>query len=298
VNEQSPSPPPRPASEPEYRPPDEQDVHAADDAPSASDDTVPHRENEDAQPQSQREPAVIHRPAPIPPPLPSFGAPPAAPRIAESPQRQPEQSQRAPESAQRVQDPPAYPPRVPAPQPAPTGSVSEPPRPYEGGRYVPPPPAASATPSGQPREWPGMTYTTIPPANAASAAAKPAPAVRGNGMQTALLGLIAALLLALAILVGINTFAPRSPKPSGVQQVQVQRQAIKQQTANEVKDTIAQAQQALDQFTQQAQQAYQNAQSDAERQDILLQLSINLQRITAQQNNDLLLIYQDLYTQP
>jgi hypothetical protein len=142
----------------------------------------------------------------------------------------------------------------------------------------------------------------VPAATAAPAAAPAAAptttAPRSNRLQTVLLGAIALLLLVIAVLVGINTFAPQSAEPKGVQQVQVQRQTMKKQTADEVKDTIMQAQQALDNFNQQKQQAYQGAQTDADRQAVLLQLSIFLQQIIAQQNNDLLMIYQDLYTQP
>lgn len=113
-------------------------------------------------------------------------------------------------------------------------------------------------------------------------------------MTTALLGIIAALLLALTVFQGINTFHPKTASPTGVQQVQVQKVAIKPTTAAEVKDTVTNAQTALNQFNQKVQDAYAGATTDAQRQAVLLQSLILLQQIIAQQNNDLLLIYQDL----
>lgn len=168
--------------------------------------------------------------------------------------------------------------------------MSEPPRPYEGGRYVPPPPIPPSGPAIPPaREWtPANTVTTAP---------APQPAARASSpTNTALLGVIAVLLLALAVFQGINTFRPKSAKPTGVQQVAVQKQTVKKQTADEIKDTINSAQAALNQFQQLSQQAYSGAATDAQRQATLLQLSLYLQSIIAQQNNDLLLIYQDLNT--
>ncbi len=168
--------------------------------------------------------------------------------------------------------------------------MTEPPRPYEGGRYVPPPPIPPTGPSVPGRDW--AAANTAPPV---APAVQPV-AARSNPMNTALLGVIAVLLLALAVFQGINTFRPKSAPPTGVQQVQVQKQAVKPETAAEIKDTINSAQSALNQFQQQAQQAYGSAKSDAERQATLLQLTLYLQSIIAQQNNDLLLIYQDLNT--
>ncbi len=186
---------------------------------------------------------------------------------------------------------PAYPPRVPAPQPAPPGGMSEPPRPYEGGRYVPPPPIPPSGPTIPARDW--------APANTATAAAPiaaPPTARAGNTATTALLGVIAALLLALAVFQGINTFHPMGVKLASGQQVAVQKQMVSPATAAEIKDTINSAQTALNQFQQVQQQAYSGAGTDAQRQATLLQLSLYLQSIIAQQNNDLLLIYQDLNT--
>ena len=76
----------------------------------------------------------------------------------------------------------------------------------------------------------------------------------------------------------------------------MQKQTVKPETAAEIKDTINSAQTALNQFQQLSQQAYSGAGTDAQRQATLLQLSLYLQSIIAQQNNDLLLIYQDLNT--
>ena len=127
--------------------------------------------------------------------------------------------------------------------------------------------------------------------------ATPRPIARAsNPANTALLGIIAVLLLALAVFQGINTFNPKGAKATGVQQVTVQKQTVKPETAAEIKDTINSAQTALNQFQQLSQQAYSGAGTDAQRQATLLQLSLYLQSIIAQQNNDLLLIYQDLNT--
>ena len=167
--------------------------------------------------------------------------------------------------------------------------MTEPPCPYAGGRYVPPPPIPPAGPNVPAREW-----TAAPTAPAVQPMASVVQ--RSNPLNTALLGLIAALLLALAVFQGINTFRPKSTTPTGVQQVQVQQRVLKKETADEVKDTIDKAQTALNQFNQQAQQAYASATTDAQRQAVLLQLSLFMQQIIAQQNNDLLLIYQDLNT--
>jgi len=210
--------------------------------------------------------------------LPTFGAPQPPPRFATPPQRPPGSSARPP-----AEQPP-YPPRVPAPQPAPPGGMTEPPRPYEGGRYAPPPiPPTGPTVPG--RDWSAANTTITPPA--------PLPTARhGNPMTTALLGVIVALLLALTVFQGINTFHPKAA--SGVQQVQVQKLALKPTTASEVKDTVTNAQTSLNQFNQKVQDAYAGATTDAQRQAVLLQSSILLQQIIAQQNNDLLLIYQDL----
>jgi len=165
----------------------------------------------------------------------------------------------------------------------------EPPRPYEGGRYVPPPPIPPAGPAVPGRDW-APANTTITPQ------APPTDARRGNPMTTALLGIIAALLLALTIFQGINTFHPKAAPPTGIQQVQVQKQPLTKETAAEVKDTITKAQTALNQLTQKVQDAYAGATTDAQRQAVLFQSLILLEQIIAQQNNDLLLIYQDLYT--
>lgn len=113
-------------------------------------------------------------------------------------------------------------------------------------------------------------------------------------MTTALLGIIAVLLLALTVFQGINTFHPKAASSTSLQQVQVQKIALKPTTAAEVKDTVTNAQTALNQFNQKVQDAYAGATTDAQRQAVLLQSLILLQQIIAQQNNDLLLIYQDL----
>jgi len=139
------------------------------------------------------------------------------------------------------------------------------------------------------REWTGSTATV--PVQAPQPAAQ-----RGNPANTALLGVIAVLLLALAIFQGINTFRPKGAKPTGVQQVQVQNQLLKKQTADKLKSTIDQTQTALDDIQQNAQNVYASATTDAQRQATLLQISIFLQQVIAQQNNTLLLIYQDLNT--
>lgn len=226
--------------------------------------------------------------APVtPPPLPTFGAPQPPPRFAAPPQRPPGSStQPAPQPATQppAQQPP-YPPRIPAPQPAPPGGMMEPPRPYEGGRYIPPPPIPPTGPTVPGRDW-SAANTTITPL------VPPTAARSSNPMMTALLGIIAVLLLALTVFQGINTFHPKAA--SGVQQVQVQKIALKPTTAAEVKDTVTNAQTALNQFNQKVQDAYAGATTDAQRQAILFQAMISLQQIIAQQNNDLLLIYQDL----
>lgn len=232
------------------------------------------------------------RPAATPPPLPTFGAPQPPPRFAAPPQRQPGSS--AQPAHQPAPQPPAeqppYPPRIPAPQPAPSGGMTEPPRPYEGGRYVPPPPIPAAGPPVLGRDWAPANTTIAPqPAQAPQHVAQ-----RGSALTTSLLGIIVVLLLALAVFQGINTFHPKAAPPAGVQQVQVQKQPLKQQTAAEVKDTTDKAQTALNQFNQKVQDAYSSATTDAQRQAVLLQSMIFLQQIIAQQNNDLLLIYQDL----
>ncbi len=233
-------------------------------------------------------PPPAPRPPAMPPPLPTFGAPQSPPRFAAPPQRPPGSSPQP--VAQPPAEQPPYPPRIAAPQPAPPGGMAEPPRPYEGGRYVPPPPIPSSGPTVPGRDW-SPANTTITPQP------QPAPqhvASRGNGLATPLLGIIAALLLALAVFQGINTFHPKAASPTGVQQVQVQKIALKPTTAAEVKDTVTNAQTALNQFNQKVQDAYAGATTDAQRQAILLQAMISLQQIIAQQNNDLLLIYQDL----
>lgn len=233
------------------------------------------------------EPPAAARIPTAPPPLPTLGASPQPPRMAPPPQRVPEQAPYAPQPqpSPYAQPQAPYPPRPPAPQPASSGGFAEPPRPYEGGRYVPPPPIPPAGPTAAPREW-----ATAPPA-AVPVVTAPA---RGNPANTTLLGVIAVLLLALAIFQGINTFHPKAANPTGVQQVAVQPRALKPETASKVKDTVDNAQQAIDQFNQVAQQAYSSASNDQQRLAILMQLSLQLQRIIAQQNNDLLLIYQDL----
>ena len=228
------------------------------------------------------------RPSATPPRLPTFGPPQVPPQPALSPLRGQEMPRF--ELPQPQAEQPAYPPRLPAPQPAPPGGMSEPPRPYEGGRYVPPPPIPPSGPAIPAREW-ATANTALPTAPASQPIAR-----AGNPLNTALLGAIAALLLALAVFQGINTFHPKAAAPSGVQQVAVQKQAVKPETAAEIKDTINSAQAALNQFQQQMQQAYAGAATDAQRQATLLQLSLFLQSIIAQQNNDLLLIYQDLNT--
>lgn len=229
------------------------------------------------------------RPSATPPPLPTFGAPQSPPRPAQSPLPGPEAPRYEPPRAQSEQ--PAYPPRPPAPQPAPPGGMSEPPRPYEGGRYVPPPPIPPSGPTVPSSEWSPANTATVP------APMVTRPATRAsNPATTALLAVIALLLLALAVFQGINTFHPTAAKPTGVQQVAVQKQTVSPATAAEIKDTINSAQTALNQFQQLSQQAYSGAGTDAQRQATLLQLSLYLQSIIAQQNNDLLLIYQDLNT--
>ena len=79
-------------------------------------------------------------------------------------------------------------------------------------------------------------------------------------LNTALLGVIAALLLALAVFQGINTFHPKAAAPTGVQQVVAQKQTVKPETAAEIKDTINSAQAALNQ--EQVPKAYKNAVRD------------------------------------
>ncbi|MCA1668928.1 MAG: hypothetical protein LC793_16345 [Thermomicrobia bacterium] len=230
------------------------------------------------------------RPPAMPPPLPTFGAPQSPPRFAAPPQRPPgPPAQPAPPFAPQLPaEQPTYPPRISAPQPAPPGGMAEPPRPYEGGRYVPPPPIPATGPPVPGRDWAPANTTVALPA-APVAVARP-----GAPMTTALLGIIAALLLALAIFQGITTFHPKAASPTGVQQVQVQKQPLKAQTAAEVKDTTDKAQTALNQLNQNVQTAYAGATTDAQRQAVLLQSLIVLEQIIAQQNNDLLLIYQDL----
>ena len=234
-------------------------------------------------------PQPAPRPPVLPPPLPTFGAPQSPPRFAAPPQRPPESA------TQPVTQPPAeqppYPPRVAAPQPAPPGGMAEPPRPYEGGRYVPPPPIPPTGPAVASRDWAPANTTIMPQPQPA-----PQTAPRGNALTTPLLGIIAVLLLALAIFQGINTFHPKAASPTGVQQVQVQKQPLKTATAAEVKDTIDKAQAALNQLNQNVQTAYSGATTDAQRQAVLLQSILFMQQIIAQQNNDLLLIYQDLNT--
>jgi uncharacterized iron-regulated membrane protein len=168
----------------------------------------------------------------------------------------------------------------------------EPPRPYEGGRYVPPPPIPATGPTVPGRDWAPANTTIAPqPTRAPQSAAQ-----RGSALTTALLGIIAVLLLVLAVFQGITTFHPKAAPPTGVQQVTVQKQLLKQQTAAEIKDTTDKAQTALNQFNQKVQDAYSSATTDAQRQAVLLQSMIFLQQIIAQQNNDLLLVYQDLNT--
>ena len=180
-------------------------------------------------------------------------------------------------------------PRAPA---RPPGGMVEPPRPYEGGRYVPPPPIPPSGPTVPGRDWAPANTTITPPVSQAP----PRAARQGNPLLTTLLGVIAVLLLALTVFQGINTFHPKAASPTGVQQVQVQKQTLKKETAAEVKDTIDKAQAALNQLNQNVQTAYSGATTDAQRQAVLLQSLIFMQQIIAQQNNDLLLIYQDLYT--
>lgn len=230
---------------------------------------------------------------PTPPPLPSFGAPQSPPRMA-PPQGAPGQS--AQPATQPGPRPPGeqtpYPPRIPAPQPVPPGSMAAPPRPYEGGRYVPPPPTPPSGPAVPGRDWAAANTATVQQAPQAPAHVAP----RGNPLLTTLLGIIAVLLLALTVLQGINTFRPKAAPPTGVQQVQVQKQTLKPETATEIKDTIDKAQTALNQFDQKVQDAYSSATTDAQRQAILLQSLLYMQQIITQQNNDLLLVYQDLNT--
>jgi hypothetical protein len=308
VNQTPPSPPAYPDDAPE---PDARDTeHAAAPAPSSEDHSPAdapsapehEREPERAEPTaaaptadeararaSEKAADAPSRPAATPPPLPTFGAPQAPPRPAPSPLRGQEMPRF--ELPQPQGEQPAYPPRLPAPQPAPPGGMSEPPRPYEGGRYVPPPPIPPSGPTIPSSEW--------SPANTAPAPVltpPPSAARASNPLTTALLGVIAVLLLALTVFQGINTFHPTAAKPTGVQQVAVQKQTVTPATAAEIKDTINSAQTALNQLQQTTQQAYSGAGTDAQRQATLLQLSLYLQSIIAQQNNDLLLIYQDLNT--
>ena len=259
-------------------------------APAGSAVSPVRAEERAAEPQA-KEPPAAPRFAATPPSMPTLGGTPQPPRMAPPPQRSPEQAPYAPQPSPTpyAQPQAPYPPRVAMPQPTATGPVSEPPRPYEGGRYVPPPPMPASGPSAASREWMAASSAPAAPVLAATPA-------RGNPANTTLLGVIAVLLLALAIFQAINTFHPTAANPTGVQQVAVQPRTLKPATASKVKDTVDNAQQALDQFNQQAQQAYSNASNDQQRLAILLQLSIHLQQIIAQQNNDLLLIYQDLNT--
>lgn len=231
---------------------------------------------------------------PTPPPLPSFGAPQSPPRPAPPQQRASEHYVRPAQQpgTQPPTEQPHYPPRIPAPQPAPPGTIAEPPRPYEGGRYIPPPPTPPSGPAVPGRDWSGANTATVQQAPQETARVAP----RGNPQLTSLLGIIAVLLLALTVLQGINTFRPKAAPPMGVQQVQVQRQTVKPETATEIKDTIDKAQAALNQFNQDAPTSYAGATTDAQRQAVLLQSMIFLQQIIAQQNNDLLLVYRDLNT--
>jgi hypothetical protein len=314
VNQTPPSQPAHPADVPEPAAPDTSravpsDEHA-DGQPSANDESrdrempAPHREPaeeparaatlEDEYAREEKKAADVApppapRPPVTPPPLPTFGGPQQPPRFAAPPLRPPGPS--AQPSPQPPAEQPPYPPRAPAP-PAPPGGMAEPPRPYEGGRYVPPPPIPPTGPTVPGRDWAPANTTIAPQPQPAPQAVAP----RGNPLTTALLGIIAVLLLALAVFQGINTFHPKAVPPTGVQQVQVQKQQLKPDTANEIKDTIDKAQAALNQFNQQAQQAYSSATNDQQRAAVLLQLSLFLQQIIAQQNNDLLLIYQDLNT--
>lgn len=328
--------PSHPADAPESDARDEQ--HAAPSATSdehtASHTETPASESSPTVTPAEKKPVAT--PSPMtpfrfpatPPPLPTFGAPQSPPRLAQPPTRAPEQAaappsppatQPAPEqppSGQQAAAPPApeapmyapppsqpapppapeqyaYPPRLPAPQPAPPGGMTEPPRPYEGGRYVPPPPIPPSGPTISAREWAPSNVVTAPALQATTA-----PVQRSSPLNAALLGAIAVLLLVLAVFQGINTFRPRSVAPTGVQDVRVQQRQLKPETVSEVKDTIDKAQQALNQFNQNAQQAYSSATNDTQRAAVLLQLSLYLQQIIAQQNNDLLLIYQDLNSTP
>ncbi len=259
---------------------------------------APRRAAEEEPPAEQTQPAETTVPPPrfppTPPPLPSFGGPQSPPRMAPPQQRAPEQYVQPTQQpgARPPVEQPQYPPRIPAPQPAPPGVIAAPPRPYEGGRYVPPPPTPPSGPTIPSREWAGANTATVPQETRAPAQAAP----RGNPLLTSLLGIIAVLLLALTVLQGINTFRPKAAPPTGVQQVQVQKQTVKPETATEIKDTIDKAQTALNQFSQSVQTSYTGATTDAQRQAVLLQALIYMQQIIAQQNNDLLLVYQDLNT--
>jgi hypothetical protein len=256
---------------------------AADEEPATPEETRASEEEK-----KEAAPPSVPRPPAMPPPLPTLGGPQSPPRFAAPPQRPPGSS--AQPATQPPAEPPPYPPRIATPQPAPPGGMAEPPRPYEGGRYVPPPPIPPTGPTVPGRDW-APANTTITP--------QPAPqrvAPRDNALTTPLLGIIAVLLLALAVFQGINTFHPKAAPPTGVQQVEVQKQPLKKETAAEVKDTIDKAQSALNQLNQNVQTAYSGATTDAQRQAVLLQSMLFMQQIIAQQNNDLLLIYQDLNT--
>lgn len=245
-----------------------------------------------AAPEEKRETASppASRPPAMPPPLPTLGAPQSPPRFAAPPQRPPGSS--AQPATQPPTEQPPYPPRIATPQPAPPGGMAEPPRPYEGGRYVPPPPIPPTGPTVPGRDWAPANTTVAPQPQPAPQRVAP----RDSALTTPLLGVIAVLLLALAVFQGINTFHPKAASPTGVQQVQVQKQPLKKETAAEVKDTIDKAQNALNQLNQNVQTAYSGATTDAQRQAVLLQSILFMQQIIAQQNNDLLLIYQDLNT--
>jgi len=215
---------------------------------------------------------------------PPAGTAPVGTPLSPQPPFQPSQGPAQPQASGMTMpqpSPPSYPYSYP-PQPAPPQQ----PRPYGPGVYGSAPTYAPPTGGSAPAAPAGYT-----PANALAPAM---PEVRPAGLNNRLLTIIALLLAALLLLQLFNALRP--VRFDGAQPVQVQPRPLSSTTQSKVKDTLDNAQKAITDINTQAQQDYNAATTDAQRQAILAKYSFSLQQIIAQEQNDMLRIMQEQTT--
>jgi len=210
-------------------------------------------------------------------PQPAFQSPRAAP---------PPQAPNAPPMPpQPPSYPYSYPPQPAQPAPAASGYTAPPlqPRPYGSAPSYAPPTSAPYGPPAAPAGY-------MP----ATALATAAPATQPAGLNNRLLTIIAILLAASMLLQLFNALRP--VRFDGAQPVQVQARPLSSTTQSKVKDTLDNAQKAINDINTQSQQDYNAATTDAQRQAILAKYSFSLQQIIAQEQNDMLRIMQEQTT--